>query len=80
MLMPGRTYSATNSYRYGFNGKEKDNDIKGEGNQLDFGARIYDPRISRFLSLDPMSKSNTFTAAIPFRSLAIMNELQRMLN
>jgi RHS repeat-associated protein len=43
-------------YRYGFNGKENDNEVKGEGNSLDFGARIYDPRIGRWLSKDPLQK------------------------
>lgn len=43
-----------NAYRYGFNGMEKDNEIKGSGNSLDFEARFYDPRLGRFLSLDPM--------------------------
>ena len=55
MQMPLRTISDT-AYRYGFNGKEKDNDVKGKGNQLDFGARIYDPRAGRFLSVDPRFK------------------------
>lgn len=55
MSMPGRS-SSNDTYRYGFNGKENDNEIKGEGNSLDFGARVYDPRIGRFLSLDPKSK------------------------
>jgi RHS repeat-associated protein len=41
-------------YRFGFNGKEKDNEIKGTGNSLDFGARIYDSRLGKFLSLDPL--------------------------
>ena len=45
-------------YRYGFQGQEKDDEIKGEGNSYDFGARIYDSRIGRFLSLDPLSKKN----------------------
>jgi RHS repeat-associated protein len=53
--MPNRTYS-TPSYRYGFNGKENDNDVKGEGNQQDYGMRIYDPRLGRFLSVDPLTK------------------------
>ena len=41
-------------YRYGFNGKEKDDEVKGGGNSYDFGARIYDPRIPVMLSRDPM--------------------------
>ena len=53
--MPGRKYSPTNSYRYGFNGQEKLDEIKGYGNSLDFGARIYDPRLGRFLSVDKNS-------------------------
>lgn len=28
-LMPGRKYSASNLYRYGFNGKERDQEVKG---------------------------------------------------
>jgi RHS repeat-associated protein len=55
MLMPEREYSSGNLYRYGFNGKERDNEIKGEGNQYDYGFRIYDPRLGRFLSTDPLS-------------------------
>jgi RHS repeat-associated protein len=55
MLMPGRKYSSDGSYRYGFNGKENDNDVKGEGNQQDYGLRIYDPRLGKFLSVDPLT-------------------------
>jgi len=52
MLMPGRSLPLSN-YRFGFNGKEKDNELKGGGNSLDYGARIYDPRLGRFISIDP---------------------------
>ncbi|MBA3900122.1 MAG: DUF4329 domain-containing protein [Bacteroidetes bacterium] len=45
--------SCAGVYRYGFNGMEKDDEVKGSGNSLDFGARIYDPRIGRFFSPDP---------------------------
>jgi RHS repeat-associated protein len=58
MLEPGRKFTQGNiKYRYGFNGKENDNDVKGEGNQQDYGFRIYDPRLGRFLSQDPLFKS-----------------------
>ncbi len=43
-------------YRFGFNGMEKDDEVKGNGNSLDFGARIYDPRIGRWLSTDPSER------------------------
>lgn len=52
MLMPGRSYSST-AYKYGFNGKEKDDEVKGEGNSIAFEARIFDSRLGRFMSSDP---------------------------
>jgi RHS repeat-associated protein len=55
MIQPGRGYN-TSGYKYGFNGKENDNEVKGEGNQQDYGMRYYDLRIGRFLSIDPLAK------------------------
>jgi hypothetical protein len=52
MLMPGRKFSS-GSYRYGFNGKENDNEVKGEGNTVDYGMRVYDSRLGRASSVDP---------------------------
>lgn len=54
-IMPGRVFNS-GDHNYGFNGKLKDDEIKGSGNSYDFGARIYDPRVARFLSLDPRMK------------------------
>jgi len=58
MLQPGRSYAETHvgNYRYGFNGKENDNEVKGVGDQIDYGNRIYDPRIGKFQSIDPLQK------------------------
>jgi RHS repeat-associated protein len=58
MLEPGRKFAQGNGrYHYGFNGKENDNEVKGEGNQQDYGLRIYDPRLGKFLSVDPLTAS-----------------------
>src|SRR5690606_18995758 len=46
-------YEDKEDYRFGFNGQEKDNEIKGIGNSLDFGERMHDTRLGRFLSVDP---------------------------
>jgi RHS repeat-associated protein len=43
-------------YRYGFNGMDKDNEINVNGGSYDFGARIYDSRLGRWLSLDPLMR------------------------
>ncbi len=68
MQLFGRTYSASSRYRYGFNGKENDNDVKGEGNQQDYGFRIYDTRLGRFLSVDPLSESYPELTSYQFAS------------
>ena len=53
------------SYRFGFNGKEKDGDGEwGNSAHYDYGFRIYDPSIARFLSVDPLAKQ--FTSWSPY--------------
>ena len=56
MEMPGRTYSANGEYRFGFNGKESDKNGEWGGlTHYDYGFRIYNPAIARFLSVDPLA-------------------------
>ena len=67
MQIPGRKFTQGNSgYRYGFNGKENDNEVKGDGNQQDYGLRIYDPRLGRFLSVDPLAQSYPWNSTYAF--------------
>ena len=48
----------TGHYRYGFNGKEKDEDGEwGSNTHYDYGFRIYNPSIGKFLSVDPLTMS-----------------------
>ena len=54
--MPGRSFVSSSSYKYGFNGKEKDDEINGNGNSYDFGARQNDPRLGKWWSVDPEFK------------------------
>jgi RHS repeat-associated protein len=51
VTLTNRNYTSSN-YRYGFNGMEKDDEVKGIINSYDYGARIYDNRLGRFLSTD----------------------------
>ncbi|MBK7128590.1 MAG: hypothetical protein IPM74_01240 [Crocinitomicaceae bacterium] len=54
MVMPGR--NATNAnYRFSFQGQEKDNEIKGDNNSINYKYRMHDPRIGRFFAVDPLA-------------------------
>jgi RHS repeat-associated protein len=62
-------------YRYGFNGKENDNEVKGWGNQQDYGMRIYDPRLGRFLSVDPLAKSYPWNSPYAFAENDVLRNI-----
>jgi RHS repeat-associated protein len=68
MVMPNRkTPAAGNSgYRYGFNGKENDDEAYGDDNQQDYGMRVYDPRVGRFLSVDPIFRDYPWNSTYAF--------------
>ncbi|MGV3629597.1 MAG: RHS repeat-associated core domain-containing protein [Bacteroidota bacterium] len=55
-LLDGRHGRVTDkAYRYGFQKQEGDDEIKGEGNSINYEYRMYDPRIGRFFAIDPLS-------------------------
>lgn len=55
MLQVGRSYNA-GGYRYGFNGQERSDEVKGEGNSYTAQFWEYDSRIGRRWNLDPVTK------------------------
>ena len=65
MDMPGRQYNASNVYRYGFNGKERDKDMHSL-TAYDYGFRIYSPALGRFLSVDPLTSSYPYYTPYQF--------------
>jgi RHS repeat-associated protein len=56
MQLPGRGLSS-DKYRYEFNGQEKSDEIKGEGNRYTALFWEYDPRLGRRWNVDPVFKS-----------------------
>jgi RHS repeat-associated protein len=70
MLIESRKHLAFGGdYAFGFNGKMVDKEVKGEGNSLDFGARIYDPRLGMWMSVDPENKQYPHLA--PYSSFGL---------
>jgi RHS repeat-associated protein len=54
MVMPGRTFG-NEEYRYGFQGMESEDNLRGENNSYTTEFRQYDPRVGRWMSVDPMA-------------------------
>ena len=64
-LLPGRHGSSV-GYRYGFQGQEKDDEVKGEGNSLNYMFRMHDARLERFFAVDPLAKEYPFYSPYQF--------------
>ena len=60
--------SALGGYRYGFNGKENDNEIYGDDAIQNYGFRMYDTRIVRFWGVDPITKDYPMLTPFQFAS------------
>jgi RHS repeat-associated protein len=69
MLEPGRFFNSP-KYRFGFNRKEKTDEIYGTADAYDYGDRFYDARLGRFLSVDPIYKSYPMLSPYQFASLS----------
>lgn len=63
--MPNR-HGDDNSYRYGFQGQERDDEIKGDGNSLNFEFRMHDPRLGRFFARDPLAWKYPYNSPYAF--------------
>ena len=63
---PITSRSYNSGYRYGFNGKEYDNEIYNASNFQDYGMRMYDTRIARFWGVDPLKNDYPFYSTFQF--------------
>ncbi|WP_347067842.1 RHS repeat-associated core domain-containing protein [Flavobacterium sp. WV_118_3] len=75
MLQEARQGSKAN-YRYGFQGQEMDNEIKGEGNSLNYTFRMHDPRVGRFFAVDPLEKKYPNYSPYSFSGNKVINSVE----
>ncbi|WP_434063925.1 RHS repeat domain-containing protein [Mangrovimonas cancribranchiae] len=73
--MPNR-HGSVDSYRYGFQGQEKDDEIKGEGNSINYKFRMHDPRVGRFLSLDPLAPQYPHNSPYAFSENRVIDGIE----
>ena len=75
MLLPNR-YGSVEDYRYGFQGQEKDDEVKGEGNSLNYKFRMHDPRVGRFFAVDPLERSYPFYSPYQFSGNRVIDMVE----
>ncbi|HVU58163.1 MAG TPA: RHS repeat-associated core domain-containing protein [Puia sp.] len=76
MQQPGRGLQPA-GYRYGFNGKENDNEVNGPGNWQDYGMRMYNPQIGRFMREDPLTSKYPYLTPYQFASNSPISGVDR---
>lgn len=64
------------TYRYGFQGQEKDDEIKGAGNSLNYTFRMHDPRLGRFLSIDPLAPDYPHNSPYAFSENRVIDAVE----
>ena len=72
MFVPQRNYQSP-AYRYGFQGQEKDDEIKGFGNSINYKYRMNNPRVGRFFALDPLFRKYPWNSSYAFSKNRVMD-------
>jgi len=75
MTVPGRNASSA-AYRYGFQGQEKDDELKGEGNSINYKYRMHDPRVGRFFAVDPLAKEYPWNSSYAFSENRVIDGVE----
>ncbi len=74
--MPGRKYVSGQKYRYGYENQESDDEVYGEGNLYAFEYRMHDPRLGRFLSIDPLAAKYPWNSPYAFSENRVISAIE----
>lgn len=61
---------------YSFQGMEHDNEVKGEGNSMNYKYRMCDPRIGRFFAVDPLAAKYPHNGTYNFSENRVINAIE----
>ena len=75
MIMPTRQ-SQQHDYRYGFQGQEKDDELKGSGNSWNYKYRMHDARVGRFFSVDPLKDKYPWNSVYAFSENRLIDGIE----
>ena len=63
-------------YRYGFNGMEMDNEVKGTGNSVNYKFRMHDTRTGRFFAVDPLASDYPWNSPYAFSENDVIRAIE----
>lgn len=67
---------ARTNYIYGFQNQERDDEIKGAGNSINYKYRMHDPRIGRFFCIDPLAAKYPYNSPYAFSENRVIDGIE----
>ena len=64
------------SVKVGFQGQLQDDEVKGEGNSVNYTYRMHDPRLGRFFAVDPLVDKYPFYSPYVFSGNILTNAVE----
>ncbi|MCD6067120.1 MAG: hypothetical protein K0S33_1946 [Bacteroidetes bacterium] len=75
MLLDTRN-GTPNEYRYSYQGQEHDDELKGVGNSINYEYRMDDPRLGRFMSIDPLAAKYAHNSPYAFSENRVIDGVE----
>jgi RHS repeat-associated protein len=72
--MPGRKFTSSSKYRYGFQSQEEDPEIWGGA--VSYKYRMEDPRLGRFFSVDPLTSKYPHNSPYAFSENRVIDGIE----
>ncbi len=73
VTLDGRNISVDEKYRYSFQAQEHDDEVKGDGNSVNYKYRMHDPRLGRFFAIDPLAKDFPWNSQYAFSENRVLD-------
>lgn len=64
------------AYRYGFQNQEKDDEVKGAGNSVNYTYRMHDTRLGRFFTVDPIGFKYPHNSPYAFSENRVLDKVE----
>jgi|GEM_PF-3435288 len=75
-MVQDHRHAYDDSYRYGFQGQERDDELKGPGNSINYEYRMHDPRVGRFFAVDPLAGKYPHNSPYAFSENVVINAIE----